>query len=158
MKVPAQWVGIMLTLIASHAAAQTASQLSALKGKMKPGLYAQRMEMDMGSVPGMPPGMGKQSFTLQNCLTDDDIEKGELGRKDKDKDAPDCKVSDFKVSATSAAYRMVCKGETPMTADVVIAFVSDGFRMNMKSTMDMGGQKMTSSMAIDAKYLGPCKK
>lgn len=156
MKLAVRWVGIALALIAFHAAAQTASQLSALKGKMKPGLYAQRMEMDMGSVPGMPPGMGKQSFTTQSCLTDDDIEKGELGRKDKD--APDCKVSDFKVSAGSATYRMVCKGEMAMTADVSIAFQGDGYRMNMKSTMDMGGQKMTSSMAIDAKYLGPCKK
>ena len=158
MKVTARWVGIALALFACHAAAQTASQLSALKGKMKPGLYAQRVEMDMGSVPGMPPGMGKQSFNMQNCLTDDDIEKGELARKDRDKDAPDCKVSDFKVSAGSASYRMVCKGEMSMAADVAIAFLGDGFRMNMKSTMDLGGQKTTSSMAVDAKYLGPCKR
>lgn len=151
------WIlGATIALVAAPATAQTTSQLSALKGKMKPGLYSQRMEMDMGSIPGMPAGMGKQSFSMENCVTDADIEKGELGRKDKN--APDCQVSDVKVTASSANYRMVCKGEMSMTADVAIAFQGDNYRMNMKSTMDMGGQKMNSTMTVDGKYLGPCKK
>lgn len=156
MKLAPLLLVLSAALASAHATAQTTSQLSALKGKLKPGLYSQRMEMDMGSVPGMPPGMGKQSFTMENCVTDADIEKGDLGRRDKN--APDCQVSDFKGTANSASYRMTCKGEMSMTADVAIAFQGDSYRMNMKSTMDMGGQKMSSTMAIDAKYLGACKK
>lgn len=143
---------LALTLTPAHGQ----SQLGALKGKIKEGRYAQKMEMDMGSVPGMPPGMGKQSFTMENCVSDADIEKGELGRRDKN--APDCQIRDLKVSGSSASYRMVCKGETNMTSDVAIAFAGDSYRMTMKSAMDMGGQKMTSNMTVDAKYLGPCKK
>ena len=156
MKISPPLLGVALALAASPAAAQSTSQLSALKGKLKPGLYSQRMEMDMGSIPGMPAGMGKQSFSMENCVTDADIEKGELGRKDKN--APDCRVSDLKVTASSANYRMVCKGEPAMTADVSIAFQGDNYRMNMKSTMDMDGQKMSTAMTVDGKYLGPCKK
>lgn len=146
----------LATLALAVVPAQAQPQLGALKGKIKEGRYAQKMEMDMGNVPGMPPGMGKQSFTMENCVSDADIEKGELGRRDKN--APDCQVSGLKVSSNAASYRMVCKGEMPMTADVAIAFQGDSYRMSMKSTMDMGGQKMTSNMTVDAKYVGPCKK
>ena len=145
-----------LALAIAPAHAQSTAQLSALKGKVKEGRYSQKMEMDMGNIPGMPAGMAKKSFTIENCVSDSDIEKGDLGRREKG--APDCQVRDVKVTASDASYKMVCKGEQNMTRDVAIAFAGDSYRMTMKSTMDMGGQKITSNMAVDAKYLGPCKK
>lgn len=149
-------LSLLLTLAAGPALAQSGSQLGALKGKIKEGRYSQKMEMDMGNIPGMPAGMAKKTYTIENCVSDADIEKGELGRRDKN--APDCQVRDVKVSSANASYRMVCKGDPDMTMDVAIAFAGDSYRMTMKSVMDMGGQKVTSNMAVDAKYLGPCKK
>lgn len=143
-------------LAIAPAHAQSTAQLNALKGKIKEGRYSQKMDMEMGGIPGMPAGMGKQSFTIENCVSDSDIEKGDLGRREKG--APDCQVRDVKVTASSASYKMACKGEQDMTMDVAIAFAGDSYRMTMKSTMDIGGQKMTSNMTVDAKYLGPCKK
>lgn len=147
---------LLLALAITPALAQSSSQLSALKGKIKEGRYSQKMEMDMGNIPGMPAGMAKKTFTIENCVSDSDIEKGELGRSEKG--APDCQMRDVKVTASNASYKMVCKGEQNITMDVAIAFAGDSYRMTMKSTMDMEGQKITSNMAVDAKYLGPCKK
>lgn len=147
---------VSLALTIAPAQAQSTAQLTALKGKIKEGRYSQKMEMDMGNIPGMPAGMGKQSFTIDNCVSDSDIEKGELGRRDKG--APDCQMRDVKVTASNASYKMVCTGEQNMTMDVAIAFAGDSYRMTMKTLMDMGGQKITSNMTVDAKYLGPCKK
>jgi hypothetical protein len=52
----------------------------AFKGKVKEGMYEYKMEMDMGQMPGLPPGMGKQSCTMQHCVTAQDIEKGRMGK------------------------------------------------------------------------------
>lgn len=147
---------LTLAVAAAPGLAQSSSQLGAMKGKIKEGRYSQTMEMDMGNIPGMPAGMAKKTFTIENCVSDADIEKGELGRREKG--APDCQVRDVKVSSSHASYKMVCKGEQNMTMDVAIAFAGDSYRMTMKSTMDMDGQKIASNMTVDAKYLGPCKK
>jgi len=65
---------------AANAWAQAPSPFAGFKSKMKEGMYEYKMEMDMGQVPGMPPGMGKQSHTMQHCLRHEDIEKGGLGK------------------------------------------------------------------------------
>ena len=148
-----------VAFLAAFAAATAFAQdpLAALKGKMKAGLYAYKMEMDMGQMPGMPPGMGKQTMNMQHCVTPQDIEKGELGKGKDAKDRQDCQISDFKMSGNTASYRMTCKGDAAMTADNTITFVPDGYRMNMKMAMNHGGQTMNMNQAVDAKYLGPCK-
>lgn len=147
---------LAVTLAATTAAAQTS--MGALKGKMKDGLYAYKMEMDMGQIPGAPPGMGKQTMNFQHCVTPQDIEKGELGKGREDRKPANCEMKDFKMSGNTASYKMVCKGETAMTADNTITFVPDGYRMVMKMAMDQGGQKMNMTQNMEAKYLGPCKK
>ena len=148
-------------LLAAALAATTAvaqSPMNAMKGKMKDGLYSYKMEMDMGQMPGMPAGMGKQTMNFQHCITPQDIEKGELGKGREDRKPANCEVKDFKMSGNTASYKMVCKGETAMTADNTITFVPDGYKMVMKMAMDQGGQKMNMTQNMEAKYLGPCKK
>lgn len=147
---------LAVTLAATTAVAQTS--MGALKGKMKDGLYAYKMEMDMGDMPGAPKGMGKQTMNFQHCVTPQDIEKGELGKGREDRKPANCEMKDFKMSGNTASYKMVCKGETAMTADNTITFVPDGYRMVMKMAMDQGGQKMNMTQNMEAKYLGPCKK
>ena len=147
---------LVTALAATTAVAQ--SPMNAMKGKMKDGLYSYKMEMDMGQMPGMPAGMGKQTMNFQNCITPQDIEKGELGKGREDRKPANCEMKDFKMSGNTASYKMVCKGETAMTADNTITFVPDGYKMVMKMAMDQGGQKMNMTQNMEAKYLGPCKK
>ena len=137
-------------------AAHAQSPADAMKGKMKPGLYAYKMEMDMGQVPGMPAGMGKQTMNMQHCLTPQDIERGQVGKGRDGKAASNCEMQDFKMSGNTATYRMVCKGEGAMTADNKITFVPDGFNMTMKMAMDRGGQKMNMTQNMEGRYLGAC--
>ena len=148
---------VKLLIAACAAAASTAAiaagPLDQMKGKMKPGLYDMKMDME---IPGMPGGMGKQSMNTQNCVTEQDIEKGAMG-SESSKDQQ-CDVKNAKVSGNSASYTVTCTGKTAMTADININFRDNGYTMNNKSTLNQGGQAMTMTQKIDARYLGPCKK
>jgi len=147
-------VVIVAAFAASAAVAQ--SPADAMKGKMKPGLYAYKMEMDMGQVPGMPTGMGKQTMNMQHCVTPQDIERGQVGKGRDGKANSNCEMQDFKMSGNTATYRMVCTGQGAMTADTRITFVPDGFNMAMKMAMDQGGRKMNMKQNMEGRYVGPC--
>ena len=125
---------------------------------MKEGMYEYKMEMDMGAMPGMPPGMGKQTHSFQKCVTAEDIEKGQMGRgPDRaGRPAPECDIKNFNQSGNTASYTMECK-QPKMTADNKITFTGDGFNMDMKMSMDQGGKMMNMSQHMEGKYLGPCK-
>ena len=140
--------------LAATASAQT-NPFSQFKGKMKPGLYDYNVEMDMGQIPGMPPGMGKRSHTMQHCITAEQIERGGWDNP-KERGKTDCEFKNFRMSGNTANYTMECK-EPPMTADNTITFGSDSFKMDMRMTMSQGGQVMKMNQKAEAKYLGPCK-
>jgi hypothetical protein len=125
------------------------------KGKMKPGLYDYRVEMDMGQMPGMPPGMGKQSMTMQHCITPEQIERGGWDNP-RERGKTDCEFKNFKMSGNTASYTMACK-EPPMSADNTIVFGGDGFKLDMRMTMNQGGQVMKMNQKAEAKYVGACK-
>lgn len=141
-------------LVAAPAFAQ--GGIEALKGKVKPGMYAYKMEIDMGQVPGMPAGAGKQSFTMQHCVTPQDVERGQLGRGRDGKGPENCEIRDFRMAGNTASYRMVCKGEAAMTADNTITFVAEGFNLVMKMAMERGGQKMNMTQTMQGRHLGAC--
>lgn len=147
------------SVVLACAAALTATIAAAgpfdqMKGKMKEGLYETRMEME---IPGMPAGMGKQQMTFQNCVSDKDIESGQVGKND-GKMPKDCEVKDFKMSGNTASYKTVCKGDMNMTADTTINFNANGYEMLMKMSMNQGGQPMNMTQKMQARYVGPCKK
>jgi hypothetical protein len=151
-------LAVAAALAAFCSAASAQSPFEGFKGKMKEGLYDYRMEMDMGSIPGLPPGMGKQSFNVQNCVTAQDIDKGTFGRGRDGKMPDNCEVRDFKMSGNSATYTTECKGSPPIKADNKITFVGDGFDMDMKMAMNQGGQVMNVNQKIKARHIGACKK
>lgn len=126
----------------------------AFKGKMKEGLYEYKMETEM---PGMPGGMGKHSNTIEHCVTGKDLESGNWA---KGKQQQDCDFQDVKVSGNGATYKMVCKGQMPMTADVKVSFANDKFTSDTKMTMEKGptGQPMTMTQHMVGTYKGPCNK
>jgi hypothetical protein len=137
-----------------------ADDLSFFKSKAKPGLYEYKMQMDLSQMPGMPPGMGQQSHTMQHCLTQEDIDRGAMS-KNRDGTNNDCQVKNVSTSGSAASYSMACTKPRAMNADVKIAFVSDGFHMDMKMNMaDPKGGTGTMSMTqhVDAKLLGACTK
>ena len=133
-----------------------AGPFDAIKGKMKPGMYENKIEMDMGNVPGMPPGMGKQTMTNQHCVTEKDIEDGGVakGGKARNKDG-DCEIKDVTMSGNTATYKMVCPKGT--TGDAKMTFTGSGYVMDVNMNIDQGGHKMTMKQRTEGKYLGPCK-
>ncbi len=145
-------------LAAAFSTAAIAGPFDQFKGKMKDGLYEYKMQMDMGQMPGMPPGMGKQSHTFQNCVSKKDIEDGGFG-KNKDRKQPEnCEIRDMKMSGNTATYTMECKGDPAMKADNKITFTSEGFNMDMKMAMVQRGQTMNMTQHMESRYLGPCTK
>lgn len=131
--------------------AHAAGPFDQLKGKMKAGLYEYKMDME---IPGAPAQFGKQSMTMQHCVTEKDIEGGEW---QKNKQQSNCDFKDVKVSGNTATYKMVCKGEGQMTADTRMTFRDNGFVSDMKMTMNHGGQAMVTNQHMEGKYLGACK-
>jgi hypothetical protein len=144
-------------LVAACAAAACTTAIAAgpfdqFKGKIKPGQYEVKMDMDM---PGMPGNMGKQSMTMKNCVTDKDIENGRMGKDNKMADT--CEVKNFKMSGNTATYTAACK-EPQMTSDTTITFRDDGYTMSSKTSMVQGGQTMQMTHKMDGRYIGPCTK
>ena len=146
------------TCCALSAAVAFAGPFDAFKGKMKEGLYETKVEMDMGQMPGLPPGMGKQSFTHQHCVSDKDFEKGSFG-KGRDGKGPNesCEVKNMSVSGNTATYTTVC-AQPKMTADNKITFTGNGYILDMTMTMDQRGQTMNMKQHMESKYIGPCNK
>lgn len=132
-----------------------AGPFDAFKGKMKPGLYENKIEMDMGNVPGMPPGMGKQSTTHQHCVTEKDIEDGGIGKGTARNKDGECKIEDVKSSGNSVTYKMVCPKGT--TGETRMTFTGNGYVSDTTMNIDQGGQKMTMKQHMEGKYLGACK-
>ena len=138
------------------AAIALAGPFDAFKGKMKPGLYETKVETDMGAMPGVPPGMGKHSNTIQHCVTEKDIEEGGFGKGNDRKDEGQCEFKDVKMSVNAATYKMVCpKGN--MSADGKIAFTGNGYVSDVDMATDQGGHKMNMKQHSESRYLGSCK-
>ena len=151
-----------LAAAATLCASAADNLMDAFKGKMKEGLYEYKMDMDMGQMPGMPPGMGKQNMTFQHCLSAQDIEKGEMGRIGRQgRPSGDCEMQNLRTSGNTATYTMVCKGGAKggeMVADNRITFRGDGYTMDVKTAMKQGAQTMNMAQHMEARYLGACKK
>ena len=141
------------------AAAGSDALYDAFKGRIKAGMYEYKMDMDMGAIPGMPPGMGRQTHTIQHCVTPEDIKRGEVNKNDRNRMPKDCDVKDLKVSGNTATYKMVCTGEHSLTSDNRLTLNSDGFTSDVDMTMNERGHPMTMKQHMQARYLGPaCTK
>lgn len=146
---------------AAACTAAAAGPFDAMKGKMKDGMYEYKMEMDMGNIPGMPPGMKTQTMNFSKCVTQKDIEEGGFSKgKEARKGPENCEIRNMNMSGNTATYTMICKGEgnqPAMTADNRITFSDSGFKMDMKMAMNQGGQMMNMTQRMEGKYVGPCK-
>lgn len=144
---------LVIAAACSAALAANAGPFDQAKGKIKPGLYEYKMQME---IPGMPAGMAPQQMTMQHCVTQKDIDDGGFA-KGKDPNQQNCEVRDFKMSGNTATYTMECKGQQQMRADVKMNFVDNGFKSEMKMSMNHGGQVMNMNQKMESRLLGPCK-
>jgi hypothetical protein len=113
---------------------------------MREGNWEISVKMNMAGME-MPPMKQTQCVTAA-MLKDPQaaIPKGPAGG--------DCKVTDYKLSAGTATFRMSCTQPMPMTMNGEIKYAGDAYTGTM--TMDAGGQSM--AMSYDAKRLGDCPK
>jgi hypothetical protein len=154
---PKRLLAVALAAAAGLAASAIAADnpFGAFKGKIKPGMYEYKGEMDMGQMPGMPPGMAtKQPISAQHCITQEMIERGGWDNP-REREKSGCEVKNFKMSGNTATYQMECK-QPAMTADNTVSFGSDSFKMEMKMNSSHGGQVMKMTQRMEGKYLGPC--
>jgi len=128
----------------------------AFKGKVKEGMYEYKMDMDMGQMPGMPPGMGKQSHTFQHCVTKKDIEEGGFGKRQQQQQDK-CQIKNMDMKGNTATYTMECT-DPQMKADINITFTDAGFNMDMKMQMNQRGQMMNMTQHMEGRYIGACTK
>ena len=140
----------LLALACLASTVAVAGPFDQFRGKMKEGMKEYKTEMEMGAMPGLPPGMAKQTHTMKHCVTAQDIDKGQVGGGGRDGKMPkDCEVRNMNWSGNTASYTMECKGENAMKADNKITFVSDGYKMDMNMQMNRGGQTMNMKQRME---------
>jgi Protein of unknown function (DUF3617) len=141
-----------LAALSLAATAQQPAPAPSFKGKVKPGLYEQKIDVDMGNMPGVPAAQKKQSTTRQQCVTDAEVDK--LAEESN----PACKTTDFRMTATGASFKVTCTGNPSMTSTVTMAFTATGYVTESKATMKPPGasEAVTVSQRSASKFLGPC--
>ena len=127
----------------------TWTALAQMQSPMREGNWEVTMKMSMpGMTTELPPMKQVQ------CVTAEMI-KDPMSAVPKGPGGGDCKVSDYKFTANTATYTMVCTKPAPMTAFGEMKYSgTDAYTGTL--VVDSGGQKM--SMAYDAKRLGDCPK
>lgn len=134
---------VLLTLALSWTA------LAQTQSPMRPGNWEVTMKM---SMPGMNMEMPPMKQT--QCVTAEMI-KDPQASVPKGPGGGDCKVSDYKFTASTATYKMECTKPAPMTAIGEMKYSGTDAYVGTIS-IDSGGQKM--SMSYDAKRIGECGK
>jgi hypothetical protein len=131
---------LLLTLgLAWTALAQTPSQ-------MRAGNWEVAVKMNLPGMEAAPPMKQTQCITAA-MLKDPTsaIPKGPGGG--------DCKMTDYKLAASTATYTMTCTQPVPMNATGEIKYSgTDAYTGTL--TLDMGGQSMV--LSYDAKRIGDC--
>jgi hypothetical protein len=119
----------------------------AQQSPMRAGNWEVTAKMNMAGME-MPPTKNTTCVTAE-MLKDPQsaIPKGPGGN--------DCKMSDYKMSGSTASYKMVCTKPQPMTMVGEMKYSgTDAYVGTIQ--MEMSGQKMT--MNVDAKRVGDCPK
>ena len=120
--------------------------LAQTQSPMRPGNWQVTMRMNMPGMGEMPP------MTQTHCVTADML-KDPQGAVPKGPEGGDCKISDYKFTASTATYKLTCTQPMAMTMNGEMKYSgTDAYTGTM--TMDANGQKMT--MAFDAKRTGEC--
>lgn len=117
---------------------------------MREGNWEISMKMEM---PGMP--MEMPPIKVTQCVTQAQLKDPQSAiPKGIQEGNSDCKVSEYKLSGTTATWKMVCTKPQAMTGTGEIAYAGETYKG--KVVLDMNGTMM--NMSFDAKRLGDCTK
>ena len=134
---------VLLTLVLSW------TVLAQNQSPMRPGNWEVSVKMTM---PGM--NMEMPPIKQTQCVTAEMI-KDPQSSLPRGPGSGDCKISDYKFTASTATYKVECTKPAPMTAVGEMKYSgSDAYVGTM--TIESSGQKMT--MSYDAKRIGDCAK
>jgi hypothetical protein len=140
-----------LLLAAPLAAAQQPPK-DLFKGKVKPGMYEDKVEMDLSGIPGIPREQAKKTTSGQTCVTQADLDKGFMQLE------KGCAYTAFKMAGDTAIFTTVCKdGADSQTNEVRVTPTSSGFNSEVKTSSVQGGKPSNSTIKSQSRYLGPCK-
>jgi hypothetical protein len=129
-------IGFLLAAMLTASTAATAEDL-------QPGKYRTTLE-----IPGEKPVGDEQ------CITQKDIDSG-LSKLGAEQDNEDCKVEDFKRTAGSVSYRLVCTEDGHTHAvETSGTFNRDSFDFRMTSRRAKGS---SATMHVVGKRVGACK-
>lgn len=135
---------VALVTLAFGASAQQPGA-GAFKGKVKPGLYEDKIEV---AVPGEK---DKRTMTRQRCATDKDIET-----LAEESDAS-CKTSNFRMAGDKATFVIACKGAQEMSSNVQVTMNATGYVTESTATMTAPGKApMTVKQVVASRYVGAC--
>lgn len=134
---------------AALSALSLAAPLTACAAGLTPGMYEYTVKMNM---PGMPAGMGAQTF--QRCLTAQDVAGSNAYSTARDKNN-DCKIKDLRESGSQISYSMSCTKPQKMEATTKGTVTATSLSMDTTMSMpDHGTMKQTTA----AKRVGDCKQ
>ena len=120
--------------------------LAQTQSPMRAGSWQVTMKMNMPGMGEMPP------MTQTQCVTPAML-KDPQGALPKGPEGSDCKMDDYKLTGSTATYKLSCTAPMAMTILGEVKYSgTDAYTGTM--TMDASGQKMT--MSFDAKRVGEC--
>lgn len=136
-------------LVTNGAQAQAPDTRNLMKGKIKPGLYEEKITLERIGL-GLPPDQVKTTETKTECVTAEDIESGEFRMDDS------CVIKSVQRTSTGAQITASCKAGG-MT-EISLAAHAGGYRVDMKSTgKGPDGKPFAVVMRSESKYVGACK-
>jgi hypothetical protein len=136
---------LALAAFALPAAAQNQKPYKdAFKGKIREGEYEMKLELDMG-------GKGKHGETKKQCVTPKDLDQGLEGDKN-------CGIRNFKSTANGVSFTAECTGKDAVVSENTMTFTPEGYSAETRTTQKVGAEEVKSTLRIQSRYLGPCKK
>jgi hypothetical protein len=122
---------------------------------LQPGLW---QDTETGEVNGkpMPPKVSTDCMTPEEAK--DPVKSAQAALKEQQ---AECSKADVKQNGNLITFEMKCGNPQQGSIDITVAYtiLSPQHTTSVaKSTMNFGGQKMTSNITTDSKWVGACKK
>jgi hypothetical protein len=144
---------VLFPLVASAGLLAMPGLCSALE--IEPGQWESSETSDVDGKPGKPE-------LSTECITPQDARDPVKALTSMQNDSrAKCKVGDVKQAGNVVSFGMSCGDESLGSIRMSASFAFENARHytgRLQTVMSVGGQMMTSNMAVDAKWIGACKK
>ncbi len=142
----------LLSFVASAGILAAPTLCAALE--IEPGQWELSETSDVDGKPGKPE-------LSTDCVTREDARDPVKALTSMQNDArAKCNVDDIKQAGNLVSFAMTCGDESLGTIRMMASFTFESARHytgRLQTVMSVGGQKMTSNMTVDAKWIGACK-